>query len=290
MPVWDSSGDQISAGEVCGTQSGRYVSHCAVGQKTAFFCQNDAKLGEQKPAFFFRQLDANRAPCPLSSPNNISGGLSKPIWGTDGSHQFFSGVGSRGRTADVYVDTMVPIIAAHLSELNSNATIVDLGCGDFWVGASLLERLPSVKYIGCDVVPELVEYNRKTFGSNRIEFRLLDIVSADLPIGDVCLVRQVFQHLSNQEIACTLPKLQKYRHVYVTEAQPIVREGKINPDKPTGNNVRYDWTTGSGRGVELDQFPFNLDVDEVCRVPGHGLTEPVELPSRWPVHHEIIVT
>jgi SAM-dependent methyltransferase len=200
------------------------------------------------------------------------------MWGADGSHQFFSGVGSRGRTAEVYVDTMVPIIAAHLSELNSNATIVDLGCGDFWVGACLLERLPSVKYIGCDVVPELVEYNRKTFGSNRIEFRLLDIVSADLPIGDICLVRQVFQHLSNQEISRTLPKLQKYRHVYVTEGHPIVREGKINPDKPTGEDVRFDWTTGHGRGVELDQSPYNLDVDEVCRV---ATPAPV---------HEIIVT
>jgi 16S rRNA G1207 methylase RsmC len=84
----------------------------------------------------------------------------------------------------------VPIIAAHLSELNSNATIVDLGCGDFWIGASLLERLPSVKYIGCDVVPEVVEYNRKTFGSNRIEFRLLDIVSADLPIGAPAAARK----------------------------------------------------------------------------------------------------
>src|SRR5215831_15041014 len=162
-----------------------------------------------------------------------------------------------------------PIIA-------SNATIVDLGCGDFWLGASLLERLPSVKYIGCDAVPQLVEYNRKTLGSNRIEFRLLDIVSADLPIRDICLVRQVFQHLSNQQIACTLPKLQKYRHVYVTEAQPIVREGKINPDKPTGKGIRFDWTTGRGRGVELDQSPYNLDVDEVCRVAATaaGLTEP----------------
>jgi SAM-dependent methyltransferase len=196
------------------------------------------------------------------------------MWGTDGSDEFFSGVGSRGRIAEVYVDTMVPIIVAHLSELNANATIVDLGCGDFWVGACLLERLPSVKYIGCDVVPELVEYNRKTFGNNRIEFRLLDIVSSDLPIGDICLVRQVFQHLSNQEIARTLPKLQKYRHVYVTEGYPIVREGKINPDKPTGEGIRFDRMTGRGRGVELDQPPYNLDVDEVCRVPGHGGTTP----------------
>ena len=119
-----------------------------------------------------------------------------------------------------------------------------------------------------------MEYNRKTFGNNRIEFRLLDIVSSDLPIGDICLVRQVFQHLSNQEIARTLPKLQKYRHVYVTEGYPIVREGKINPDKPTGEGIRFDRMTGRGRGVELDQPPYNLDVDEVCRVAG-----PAYLPA-----------
>src|SRR5262245_46143997 len=89
MPVWDSSGEfrfqrfcqQITADEVCGTQRGWYVSHCAVGEETAFFCQNDAKLGKQKLAFFFRQLDATRAPCPLSSPNSIPGGLSKPNMG-----------------------------------------------------------------------------------------------------------------------------------------------------------------------------------------------------------------
>src|SRR5262245_2555377 len=104
---------------------------------------------------------------------------------------------------------------------------------------------------------------------------------ADLPIGDICLVRHVFQHLSNKEIACTLPKLQKYRHIYVTEAQPIVREGKINPDKPTGKDIRFDQTTGRGRGVELDQFPYNLDVDEVCRVATAAG------PRKW---HEIIVT
>jgi hypothetical protein len=71
-----------------------------------------------------------------------------------------------------------------------------------------------------------------------------------------------------------------------------VREGKINPDKPTGPDIRFDRTTGRGRGIELDQSPYNLDVDEVCRVAATaaGLTEPVELPCKWPVQRAIIVT
>jgi SAM-dependent methyltransferase len=173
---------------------------------------------------------------------------------------------------------MVPILAAHLSNGDSEPVIVDLGCGDFWVGARLLEQLPSAKYVGCDVVPELVEYNQRTFGSDRIQFRLIDMVREDIPAGTVCLVRQVFQHLSNQEIASTLPKLRKYPHIYVTEGYPILREGKVNPDKPTGEDVRFDWRSGRGQGVELDQPPYNLVLGEVCRVAGPA-----------PVHDKTII-
>jgi SAM-dependent methyltransferase len=189
-------------------------------------------------------------------------------WGTDGKSQFFSGVGSRGGPATAYVDAMAPIISIHFTDLGDQATIVDLGCGDFSVGARLLERLPRLRYVGCDVVPEIVEHNKKKYGNDLVQFRTLDMVSQDLPDGDICLVRQVFQHLSNRDIACVLPKLRNYRFVYVTEGQPFIRVGKPNPDKPANANVRFDWRTGYGRGVELDQPPWNLLLEAVLRVPG----------------------
>ena len=122
-------------------------------------------------------------------------------------------------------------------------------------------------YLGCDVVPEIIEHNRKEYGSSRVRFQVLDIVCEDLPDGDICLVRQVFQHLSNRDIAQVLPKLRKFRYVYVTEGQPLVQVGKPNPDKPANSDVRFNWRTGYGRGVELDQPPWNLCVEEVSRVP-----------------------
>jgi glycosyltransferase involved in cell wall biosynthesis len=190
------------------------------------------------------------------------------LWGTDAASRFFSGVGSRGEPAVSYVDAMAAVISTELKDLQRAAIIVDLGCGDFSIGATLLERLPTLKYVGCDVVPELIEHNREQYGSERIRFETIDIVSHDLPDGDICLVRQVFQHLSNRDIADVLPKLRKYRCVYVTEGQPILREGPINPDKPPNAEVRFDWRTGRGRGVELDQPPWNLAIEEICRVPG----------------------
>ncbi|HYX04600.1 MAG TPA: hypothetical protein VE963_21090, partial [Reyranella sp.] len=39
----------------------------------------------------------------------------------------------------------------------------------------------------------------------------------------------------------------------------------VNPDKAAGADVRFDWRTGRGQGVELDQPPFNAKVAELFR-------------------------
>jgi hypothetical protein len=54
----------------------------------------------------------------------------------------------------------------------------------------------------------------------------------------------------------------------VTEGQPLILEGIPNPDKSAGAEVRYDWRTGKGRGVELDLPPWNLTLQEIIRTTG----------------------
>ena len=122
------------------------------------------------------------------------------LWGNDGQSPFFSGVGSRGEYAAVYVNGMAELLQRHIQELGRPLTVVDLGCGDFEVGRELVARIPDLAYIGCDIVPELIEHNTRNYATDRISFRRLDIVTDPLPIADVCLVRQVLQHLSNAEI------------------------------------------------------------------------------------------
>jgi len=63
-------------------------------------------------------------------------------------------------------------------------------------------------------------------------------------------------------------KLRNYRYVNVTEGRRIVRERAVDSDKKADAEVRFDWRTGHDRGVELDQPPWNLTVEEICRVPG----------------------
>jgi SAM-dependent methyltransferase len=159
---------------------------------------------------------------------------------------------------------MVGLLDQHAQELGRPLRLVDLGCGDFRVGGALLERLPDLNYLGCDIVPELIAHNAAKYASELVCFKTLDAVCDPLPEGDVCLVRQVFQHLSNADIRAVLASM-RYPAVYVTEAQPMRKRGSVNPDKVVGPSVRFDWQTGQGRGVELDQEPYNLPSQEVFR-------------------------
>jgi SAM-dependent methyltransferase len=192
----------------------------------------------------------------------------KNLWGRDVGSEFFSGVGSRGQSVDAYVEGMARLLERHAEELGRPPTVVDLGCGDFRVGQALAARVPDLIYIGCDLVPEMIAHHTKTYANERISFRELDIVVDPLPEGDICLVRQVLQHLSNAEIMRVLQRA-NYQYLYVTEGQPAVREGAVNPDKDTSADIRFDWSKGRGRGVELNEPPYSLTTQEMFRVHAH---------------------
>lgn len=186
----------------------------------------------------------------------------KGVWGgTPGA--FYSGGGSDTEFAEPYCRYLQQFVS---DSIGDRVTIVDLGCGDFRVGARLLEYLPSSNYIGVDVVPAVVAHNRTVHGpDDRVVFMCGDILTDELPAGDVCLVRQVFQHLSNAEIAAALARLGQYPHIFVTEQYPDDAIGVApNRDKPHGPDVRAD----AKSAVHLDEPPFNVtDVHEVLRLP-----------------------
>jgi SAM-dependent methyltransferase len=187
------------------------------------------------------------------------------VWGKDETSPFFSGLGSNGPAAQFYVEQMAVLLTQHARELGRPLSVVDIGCGDFRIGKALVERVPELNYLGCDIVPELVAHNAKNHASERVHFQTLDAVCDPLPKADVCLVRQVFQHLSNADIQSVLASM-RYPVVYVTEGHPVRKRGSANPDKVVGPSVRFDWQTGQGRGVELSEAPYCLHTQEVFRL------------------------
>jgi Methyltransferase domain len=175
-----------------------------------------------------------------------------------GNQSFSPASDPRGPAADYYVEQMAALLRKDKLEIGRPLKIIDLGCGDFEVAKALLKHLPDATYMGCDIVPNLVDHHSRIYSNERITFKVVDIVSDEVPDGDVCLIRQVFRHLPNADIAKALKKL-KYKFIYITEGHPVERTGAINPDKGVGFDVRFDWRTGKGRGVELGSRPLVLE-------------------------------
>jgi hypothetical protein len=173
-------------------------------------------------------------------------------WGIsrDPNRPFYSGSGSN---RDEEVSSYVEAVGEFLSSLGAKPDVVDIGCGDFAVGSQI--RKFCGHYTGCDVVPSLIEFNKSHFRDLDVEFRALNLADDSLPLGEVAFVRQVLQHLSNDQIARFVAKAPiTYKHLVITEHHPAVEGFKPNLDKPAGHTTRM----GYDSGVVLTAPPFNL--------------------------------
>lgn len=188
------------------------------------------------------------------------------LWGGE-TGTFCSGPGSAEELTEPYCLWLAEFIATRYGGV---ATVVDLGCGDFRVGRRLIALAPGINYIGVDVVPGLIADNARRYAGRGVAFRQADIAVDELPSGDICLIRQVLQHLSNAHIRRIVGKLAAYRHVFVTEHYPA-RVLLANIDKPTDNRTRRRQESA----VDLAAAPFHLPgVALVLTVPYHDEATP----------------
>jgi SAM-dependent methyltransferase len=165
-------------------------------------------------------------------------------WGGEAG-SYDSGSGSRHDINAPYISALRALIRSEGAKC-----IIDLGCGNFEVARHILS--PGLRYVGCDIVPGLVARNSAQFASEHIEFRNLDIVSDPLPEGDLCMIRQVLQHLSNEEIARVLRKARQYPLLVVTDEQVIGDNANYNVDINPYHGTRRVF----GQGLKLELAPF----------------------------------
>ncbi len=108
------------------------------------------------------------------------------IFGSDESH---SGTGSTMEET-AYIRSIFPDL---LREIEAK-TLLDVPCGDFnWMRTV---DLSGVHYIGGDIVPDLIQNNNEKYATDTIEFRMLNIITDDLPKVDVILCRDCLVHLN----------------------------------------------------------------------------------------------
>ena len=105
-----------------------------------------------------------------------------------------------------------------------------------------------------DVAPALIERNRREFAALDVDFDTLDMIDDALPAGDLVMIRQVLQHLSNAQISRVVAKLGQYKFAIITEHLPGLERFTPNLDKPMGDGIR----SGLFSGVVLTAAPFGL--------------------------------
>jgi hypothetical protein len=176
------------------------------------------------------------------------------LWGeasTENESPFYSGPGSSDpQIVGPYVET----VKTFFGRLPTKKKAVDLGCGDFHVGSRILDSFDS--YTACDVVPELVHFNQRYWRHLQVEFLVVDLVKDDIPAGDVLIVRQVLQHLSNDDILEFTRSIPPgFSYLLLTEHLPSKNDFLANLDKVSGNDIRL----GSGSGVVLTEPPFEMN-------------------------------
>ena len=179
-------------------------------------------------------------------------------WGRIDGVKYYSGSGSYKLN---YVEPYCQLIKKFISEHNI-VNVVDLGCGDFNVASSFISE--NISYEGIDIVQEMIEDHNKKYGSDNVHFQCLDIVEDSLPDGELCLIRQVLQHLSNDEVISILNKVTKYKYVIITEH--ITKKeyaSKYNVDKSHGSYTRVY----AQSGLYFDEHPFNLEIETLMKIP-----------------------
>ena len=176
----------------------------------------------------------------------------KYLWGGK-SFDFYSGIGSHEPyTVNLYIKTVTDFLKSHKSKLK----VCDLGCGDFNIGHQLMSH--TSKYIAIDIVEPLIERNKILFKANHLEFHCLDISKDELPKADCVILRQVLQHLSNNEIKHIVDKLSHYKYIILTEHLPT-GDFTPNKDKIASQGIRLKQNSG----VDILAVPFNLKVNEI---------------------------
>lgn len=122
--------------------------------------------------------------------------------------------------------------------------LVDAPCGDCnWRQHTAIDL---DAYIGVDIIPALIEENRRRFPHPNWRFELADLVEDDLPRGDAVLCRDALIHLSLAEILRALSNIRRSGAKYLLAT---------SHEKISANT---DVTTGGWRSVNLMLAPFNL--------------------------------
>jgi hypothetical protein len=122
--------------------------------------------------------------------------------------------------------------------------LLDVPCGDFTWMAHV--DLSGIEYIGGDIVPSIVEANRRLHANKSRQFVELDLTKDILPDADVLLCRDCLVHLSYTNIRAVLANVTRSNVGYLLMTSFPGRGGN------------YDVVDGDWRTLDFQAPPFSF--------------------------------
>ena len=123
-------------------------------------------------------------------------------------------------------------------------SIADAPCGDLnWMR---YVDIGTCRYIGYDIVQELVERNRSLFGATK-EFRHFNLIDNVIEKADLIVCRDMLAHLTHGQIVKVLRNFKKSGSKYI-----LITTGLTTTDNSP------DIMTGEVRRINFELAPFNF--------------------------------
>jgi len=151
-----------------------------------------------------------------------------------------SGFGSNLNTTEKIRKAIPAILAKYRV-----SSMLDLPCGDFYWMSKV--NLGDTRYIGGDIVADIIDKNNKKFSSEKYNFIKINLLDDKLPKVDLIFTRDCLVHLTNEQVLRAL--------------ENIIDSGSKYFMTTIFDNVSENTTHTNGdrwRPINLMLEPFNL--------------------------------
>lgn len=139
--------------------------------------------------------------------------------------------------------TIIKQIPILLEKLNVDI-FVDVPCGDFNWAQHM--NLRNCKYIGGDIVDDLITKNNQLYAKDKVTFKVINLVDDTLPKADLLMSRDCLVHLSYENIFKAINNIKSSNCTYLLATTFTER------------TINFDTINGHWRTLNLQIEPFNF--------------------------------
>lgn len=124
--------------------------------------------------------------------------------------------------------------------------LLDIPCGDFFWFKEMAYEMRGIKYIGADIVPELIDYCNANYSDENHTFIVTDVTKHRPPEADLIFCRDLLGHLTNDEVRKVLKNFRASGTRYLMAT--------TFPDRDPNVDIK----TGEWRPIDLEALRYGL--------------------------------